>query len=81
MSEKDGGPAFPTNPLINSFGIKSDGMSLLDYFAASVDIPWNAVIETLRLIGEEIPTVDRVCEYRAVMRYCEARAMLVQRAK
>ena len=80
MDKNNGGPAFPDPGRAQSQkqreALGNEGMTLRDYFAASVDIPWNAVIETLKLKGEPNPTVMRTVEYRAAMRYAEADAML-----
>ena len=79
LDKNDGGPAFPA--IYGAEEPLTEGMTLRDYFAATVDIPWAAVMETLFIKGEKTPTVDRMCEYRAVMRFCEADAMLKERAK
>lgn len=83
MSDKnDGGPAFP-----HSFEsadnhprwFQSSGMSIRDWFASKADVPWNAVIGTLALLGEDNPTIARIVEYRAHVKYAEADAMLKAR--
>lgn len=85
--------AFPTTqPLIDPvtrqrvLGVVG-GLTSRDYFAAHADIPWNVVIETLR-IKDGVPadepyeiTVDKVVRARAVFKYAEADAMLAERAK
>ena len=73
----DGGPAFPDDGQANYTG----GRSLRDWFAGQSDIPWGAVIETLKTKGIENPTVGDVADYRAALRYMEADAMLAERAK
>ncbi|WP_261524484.1 hypothetical protein [Burkholderia multivorans] len=89
MSEiKNGGPAFP---IADPFALDprdkiemerlASGMSLRDWFAATVDIPWNAVIETLKIKGETEITAGRLVEYRATLRYLEADAMLRARGE
>ncbi|WP_176026498.1 hypothetical protein [Brucella intermedia] len=54
-------------------------MYLRDYAAIHADIPWNAVIETLALRGEDKPTVARMLGYRAELAYLQADAMLAAR--
>lgn len=78
---KDGGPAFPCDEQIRNSMIyqPEPGISVRDYFAATIDIPWNATMETLTLLGETTPTVGRLVEYRAYLRYAEADAMLKAR--
>ena len=80
---KDGGPAFPMpsvpEPRVDEFTHYNEGLSVRDYFAAHSDIPWNAVIETLALVGNSEPTVEEVLTIRAGMRYREADAMMKAR--
>jgi hypothetical protein len=82
-TKDDGGAAFPMpsgpEPRVHSTTHYNEGMSLRDYFAAKAEIPWNAVLETLRLRGEEKPTLHRVTEFRSEMKYMEADAMLAER--
>jgi hypothetical protein len=56
----DGGPAFARAGAEHSQGgnFEQDGMSVRDYAAIHADVPWNAVIETLRLQGNETPTIE-----------------------
>lgn len=58
-------------------------MSLRDYFAGQVDIPWNAVHEHIRLnqlaSPGEPPTVELVLSVRARLKWMEADAMLLAR--
>lgn len=69
------GPAFPTpEPQADR-----QGMSLRDWFAGKADVSWNAVLETLELRGEKNPTVQRMAEYRAEIKYVMADAMLAAR--
>ncbi|MDE3791732.1 hypothetical protein I7G86_13925 [Sinorhizobium meliloti] len=77
----DGGPAFARASAEHSMGgnYEQDGMSLRDWFASQADIPWNAVIETLSIKGIEMPTVKQMAEYRALMKYAEADAMIAAR--
>ena len=78
-----GGFAFPTpeirapNGSVLSAG--QDGMSLRDYFAIHADVPWNAVIETLSLRGNDRPTIREMVAYRAQLKYIEADEMLKAR--
>lgn len=82
MKGKDGGPAFPSEQ-----GECADatwnqtyhpGMSLRDWFAATIDIPIAVVLDGLdKNIGPSTTyTVGEVATYRAKLRYCEADAML-----
>jgi len=77
MSEKieDGGYAFP----VQSSTWDYKGITVRDWFAGQADVPWNAVIETLSIKGIENPTVKQMAEYRALMKYAEADAMLAAR--
>lgn len=83
----DGGLAFPVNDLVRRdangklFGepVSSAGMSLRDYAAIHSDVPWGAVIETLRLLGNSKPTIGEIVEYRAKVKYAEADAMIAAR--
>lgn len=78
MDKNNGGPAFPRFVPDGHYNgsIDEQGMTLRDYFAAKADVPWNAVFETLAAMGEKSPTVDRLVEYRALIKYAEADAML-----
>ena len=73
-------PAFPTmgdithNPQFDTI----EGLTKREYFAAMADVPWNAVIETMRLDGITRPTVKQAAEYRAAMKVCEADALLAE---
>ena len=80
---QDGGPAFPLNAKSahGQHRFTHTGMTLRDWFASQADVPWNAVLDTLRLRGEPTPTAARFAEYRAELRYLEADAMLAERAK
>lgn len=89
MADKidDGGLAFPVNELIRRdakgklYGepVSSSGMTLRDYAAIHSDVPWNAVIETLRMQGNSKPTIREIVEYRAKVKYAEADAMIAAR--
>jgi hypothetical protein len=79
MTQKpDGGPAFPLTRE-SSFNKNYEGMTLRDWFAGQADVPWNAVLETLELRGEKNPTVQRMAEYRAEIKYVMADAMIAAR--
>jgi dUTP pyrophosphatase len=56
--------------------MKLENINLRNYFATHADIPWNAVMETLKLLGNATPTVAELVAYRAKLAYCEADAML-----
>lgn len=85
--------AFPTTqPLIDPvtrqrvLGVVG-GLTSRDYFAAHADIPWNVVIETLR-IKDGVPAdepfdvpIGKLMRARAELKYAEADAMLAERAK
>lgn len=79
---KTGGPAFPSTTKTytadngDTMHQGANGMTLRDWFAATVDIPWSAVLATLELKGEKNVTAGRLVEYRARLRYLEADAML-----
>ena len=85
MNGKDGGPAFPRSlpdikvPPDEAFEIVKahSGMSLRDWFAATIDIPIAVVMDGLDRNGFPSPhSVGVVSAYRAKLRYCEADAML-----
>lgn len=77
----DGGSAFPFNENHSngSHYCSHGGMSLRDWFAGQADVPWNAVIDTLGLKGENTPTLYRIAQYRAELKYIEADAMIAAR--
>lgn len=81
MVKADGGPAYPSVLYSHerAENWSTDGMSLRDWFAGQADVPWNAVFETLGHLGEPKPTVSRLAEYRAHLKYVEADAMLAAR--
>ncbi len=57
-----------------------NGMTLRDYFANGVDIPWNVVFNMLEeKHGISKVTFKMVAETRAELKYLEADAMLKQR--
>lgn len=79
MNGKGGGPAFPV-PVegFQDFALHpARGMSLRDWFAATIDIPIAVVMDGLEKNGfPDSHTVGEVAAYRAKLRYCEADAML-----
>lgn len=80
MSERnDGDAAFPVPNDANVNGQK--GMSMRDYFAATIDIPWDHVKAVLVDQGNRSPTIQDVINARAMFRYREADAMLKERDK
>lgn len=84
MSAKNtGGPAFP-KPDVRFDGemiYTPSGMTLRDWFAGMTEVPWGAVIDGLRKIGNDAPTVGEVCKYRAQIKYIAADALLTEREK
>lgn len=85
MSAHDnGGPAFPRDDCNNGY----EGMSLRDWFAATVPLDVANVPEELmvKLAGEvpEGDTIERLAWFlrvTAAIRYMQADAMLAERAK
>lgn len=73
----DGGQAFPVSDQFETV----HGMTLRDWFAGQAEVPWNAVIETLKLKGNPAPTVVQLLAYRAELKYIEADAMIAARSK
>jgi len=75
MKKNDGGMAFPAwfTPTDHS-----PGMSLRDFFAAKVDVPWD-VAEAIALIGGGSKKTADIAEVVAVLRYKIADAMLAER--
>ena len=57
------------------------GITLRQHYAGLADVPWDAVIDTLRGIGEDKPTIGRVVEYRAAMMLAQADALLAALAQ
>ena len=56
-------------------------MTLRQHYAGLADVPWDAVIDTLRGIGEDKPTIGRVVEYRAAVMLAQADALLAALAQ
>ena len=89
--EKDtidtGGAAFPEDRIERGGDsaytklekVHDSGMTLLDYFAGQADVPWNAVMETLKIKGTDHPSVTIVVEMRAMMKYGEGMAMIAEK--
>lgn len=69
MSEKTGGPAFPS--MRYEFGGEDDGMTLRDYFAAKA-------MQGLIACGG---VSDTTAKWIAEIAYCYADAMLAEREK
>jgi hypothetical protein len=61
--------------------LEAQQRTLHDDFAMAADIPWDVVIETLKLKGIENPTVEDMVTYRSGLKYSEAYAMMAERAK
>lgn len=91
MKKNDGGPAFP-NP--NDCKLGEEGMSLRDYFAATVAISENDFpdlpVASSKMIGSLCPNnstenpeewVRWVAAVEALIRYAKADAMLAEREK
>lgn len=78
----DGGPAFPMtgDPAVDF----DRGMSLRDYFAIHSDVPFAVALDayTRKYPDKKgIVTAGELANYRALLRYLEADAMLVIRYK
>lgn len=80
----DGGPAFPRHYGVQTHAglesqLWSEGMSLRDYFAATIDIPWEHARAIASMQLACAATTRQVIECRAQLRYAEADAMLAHR--
>ena len=89
---KDGGPAFcgafdvvlgedNGKGALHKIEARSKGISLRDYFAAAVDVPW---AQARAIAAEQLrrnPTTQEVINCRASLRGAEADAMLSERDK
>lgn len=74
-------PAFP-NVGDNSAGHEIyDGMSLRDYFAAACDVKAYNPVDTFVTKHNRQPTIEELSQHLAFIRYTEADAMLIERAK
>lgn len=93
MSQNDGGPAFPTKPVITAAGeVWRDGMTLRDYFAAAYrfDLGEPSLTQAKAVMGDEPPAWvpgNFLCCMRwwmtaeARLRYLYADIMLAERQK
>ena len=77
-SSNSGGSAFPVNENRRNEGEfkPSPGLTRRDYFAAHVDIPWNACIDALSKGGSHRPTNEEVIKYRVKLKLLEADLLL-----
>jgi len=75
-TKDDDGPAFGHGDPTHG---GAHGISLREYFAANADVPWNSVMETLRINGNASPTIQEVVDFRARIKFREADAMLKAR--
>lgn len=74
-------PAFPKISQTNEeeytvSDIGSKGMTLKEWYVGMADIPWNAVMETLKIAGIEEPTIKQIVECRAKFKLWEADAII-----
>ena len=86
MSKKeDGGLAFPLHYEVfekSEMMVHHEGMSLRDYFAGQVDIPWDSIINTLMDNNNQTKvTLEEIINFRATAKYAEADAMIKERKK
>lgn len=84
----NGGPAFPVHDLQSAVPHTTEealamarGMSLRDYFAASVDVAVYMPYQTFKDSKGRHPTIGELAEYIASIRVIEADAMLAAREK
>ena len=70
MPKNDGGPAFPSQFYLNS------GMTLRQWYAGTIDIPWDRAAELAESANPKGFSFEEVCKARAVLRFVEAQAML-----
>ena len=75
----DGAPAFPTLHIVGDEALSHGGLTIRDYFAATIDIPLEAVEAYAQDKGAV--SYEQMITWRAQMRYAEADAMLRERAK
>lgn len=79
----DGGPAFPVLDRANEGGLCAAGygLSLRDYFAAHIDIPWSVAAEAVyRQKGNQNGTRAEIIAARTELRFEEADQMLKARS-
>lgn len=94
MSKEDGGPAFPTSIRkdenymdAGGYGrsrtvtVQEGGMSLRDWFAATIDIPWAHAREVAQTQLYRAPSIEEVINARVQLRFKEADMMLEERSK
>lgn len=72
MSDKNGGPAFPTEGVVCRDGILYEGMTLRDYFAAKA---MQGFVTSLGIVHGTVPTDEDIARYS----YALADAMLKER--
>jgi hypothetical protein len=75
MSKNNGGPAFPSEGFVCSDGIKYDGMTLRDYFAAK------AMVIVPEMTAYNMKDNETRADYTARIAYKMADAMLAEREK
>ena len=81
MIKNNGGPAFPSEGFVCSDGIKYDGMTLRDYFAAkAMQGIYACPVQLYRADGTPLPDIITSADI-AKMAYEEADAMLAEREK
>lgn len=88
MAIEDGGSAFPEvfSTFDDARGMLTDvyssgGMTLRDFFAATIDVPWDHV---RRIVSQQVGgsfTTQQVIDCRAQLRYAEADAMIAARER
>ena len=78
MSDKTGGPAFPVE---DERMADQTGMTLLDYFAAHVDVSGYKVEAMIEQEIGRTPTVEEFAKWTSFLRYTEARLMMEEREK
>lgn len=54
---------------------------LLDKFALTFEIPWNALMSTLSLQDISTPTIQQMFDLRAMLAYTYAKSMIAERKK
>ena len=79
MIKKNGGPAFPK--VAENFKVGWAGMSLRDWFAGRVDIPWAIAEQVAAIWNGHEPDIQETIEVRAKLRLIEADAMLKERGQ
>lgn len=78
----DGGPAYARAGFnLSGDSVDEEGMTLLDKFASTVDVPWDAAHHTLKSELKRVPTGMEIAEFRANYKYVEAAAMIAEKRK